>query len=101
MPTKESTLKRSCVTVIRQRGGWAKSAPQGIHSAGMADLFGVYRRVALVIETKLPGREGTLTKLQAETLDQAKKAGAIARVVTTKQQMTDILDRIDRKLDKK
>lgn len=74
--------------------------PQGIHSAGMADVLGCYRGVCLVLETKLPGREGTLTALQAETLRRAKAAGAVARVITLKSQVKKILDAIDYMKDK-
>ena len=73
--------------------------PQSMHTAGMADVIGCYRRYTLVIETKLPGKERTLTKLQAETLKKAKAAGAIARMVTTVGQVKAILDAIDRKID--
>lgn len=98
---KESTLKKNCAKLVRDRGGWARSIPQGIHSAGMADLLGVYRGYCLVWETKLPGKENTLTKLQAEVLAQAKAAGAVAMVITTTTQARKVLDAIDRKKDKK
>lgn len=98
---KESTLRKGCTALINRRGGWARSVPQGLTSAGMADVLGVYRGVPLVLETKLPGKEHTLTELQAETLRRAKAAGAVARMITYKSQVKKILDAIDKKRDGK
>ena len=100
MPS-EATLRKSCTALIRARGGWARTVPQGIHSAGMADVVFFYRGYGGLLETKLPGRESTLTKLQAETLRQAKAAGAIAEVITSKKQVAELLDKIDRVRDKR
>ena len=97
---KESSLNRNCAALVRHRGGWARSVPQGIQSAGMSDMIGVYRGVPLVFEMKLPGKENTLTALQAETLAQAKAAGAVARVITRKTDVERILNAIDRKRDR-
>lgn len=98
---KESTLKKGCAELIRQRGGFARSIPQGIHTAGMGDLVAVYRGYGIVIETKLPGKEKTLTPLQAETLRKVRAAGGIGVVITTRQQVRDLLNKIDSIKDRK
>lgn len=98
---KESTLKKNCSKLIRDKGGFARSVPGGPHGAGMSDIIGVYRGVALILECKLPGKEHTLTDLQAETLQSAKSAGAVARMITSKSQVAAILDKIDQLKDRK
>lgn len=96
---KESTLKKNAAARIRQRGGWAKSIAAGPASAGLPDLIFWYRGYGGGLEAKLPGKEHTLTKLQAETLAGMKAGGAIALMFTTVKQVEKILDAIDEKKD--
>lgn len=96
MPS-EADLSKKLIGLIKKRGGWARKAPGGIHGAGHADVYGVYRGRALIIETKLPGKEKTLTALQAATLESFGNAGAVARMITSVQQLERILNAIDRK----
>lgn len=95
----EANLNSNMAATIRKRGGWARKMQAGLAGAGLPDVIGVYRGVTLFLEGKLPGKENTLTKLQAETLAQAKKAGAVARVITSTDQVKKLLDAIDRKKD--
>lgn len=92
----EATLSKNIAELIRKRNGWARKSHGGIYMAGWPDVIAVYRRHALFLEVKLPGKEGTLTKLQAATLAEAKKAGAIAMMVTSTAQVKAVLDKIDR-----
>lgn len=95
----EATLTRNMVKDIKARGGVAKKSHGGPNMAGWPDICGCYRGYTLAIEVKLPGRENTLTKLQQATLDEWAAAGAIAKMVTTRQQVKAILDAVDRKRD--
>ncbi len=47
----------------------------------------------------MPGRENTVTDLQAKTLKAMADAGTVTAVVTTVQQVERIMDRIDRVYD--
>ena len=94
MPT-ESNLSKKLARRIRDRGGWARKIAGGPASAGLPDIVGCYKRYGLWIETKLPGKERTLTALQAATLADIKRAGGIAVMITTMAQLDRVLDRID------
>jgi hypothetical protein len=96
---KEKDLKRDCVKLIKDRGGWARSIPSGPLGAGFPDFMFFYRGYGGGLETKLPGKEKTLTKIQANTLKEIKNNGGIAMVITDKRQVTAILNAIDRKKD--
>jgi len=91
----EATLTKNLGALIRKRGGWARKTHGGIHGAGWPDLICVYRGVPLWLEVKLPGKEKNLTNLQAQVLREAKAAGAVALVVTSRSQVTALLDKID------
>jgi hypothetical protein len=91
----EATLTKNLGALIRARGGWARKAHGGPHMSGWPDLICIYRGVPLWLEVKLPGRENTLTTKQALTLQEAKAAGGIARMVSSKAQVTALLDKID------
>ena len=95
----ESDLAKKMAVKIRQRGGWARKIAGGPGQAGLPDIIAVYRRHALGLEVKMPGRENTVTDLQAKTLKVMADAGTITAVVTTVQQVERIMDRIDRIYD--
>lgn len=95
----ESSLSKNIAAAIRKRGGWARKTHGGPVMAGWPDVVGVYRGYALWWEVKLPDKEKNLTVLQAAVLEEAGKAGAIARVITSVAQGNKILDAIDRKKD--
>lgn len=96
----ESNLSKALGVLIRKRGGWARKIAQGPTGAGLPDIVGCYRGYGLWIETKLPGKEGNLTKLQAKVIADIKAAGGIAVVISSKAQLTALLDKIDKKKDK-
>lgn len=92
----ESDLAKKMAKRIRDRGGWARKIAGGPGQAGLPDIIGGYRRYGLGLEVKMPGREKTLTNLQADTLSRMKAAGMVTAVVTTVQQVDRILDKIDK-----
>lgn len=93
---KEGTLSGKMARRVRDRGGWCRKVHGGTYGAGWPDLMGVYKGLALCIEVKMPGRENTVTELQAETLANLRKAGALAFVLTSMKQLNHLLDAIDR-----
>ena len=66
---------------------------------GLPDLEGCYRGYYFGIEVKLPGKESTLTDLQAATLRKIKEAGGIGFMATRWSQIQRMLDRIDKARD--
>lgn len=97
MAQPEAKLSKNIGALIRKRGGWARKMAGGIQSAGLPDIIGMYRGYGLWLEVKMPGKEKNLTKLQAQTLKEAKAAGAVAIVVTSTDQVKKLLDKIDTK----
>ena len=92
----EAALSRDIVKALQGRRAWAvKVHGDPRQRRGLPDIWAVYRGYGIGLEVKLPGREMTVTKLQAHTLAEMKRAGAIAVVVTSVEQAVRILDRID------
>lgn len=96
---KEADLSKKMALLIRTRGGWARKIAGGPSQAGLSDIMACYRGHFISIETKLPGKERTVTVLQRKTLDAVKAAGGIGVVCTTAQQVGRLLDRIDKAYD--
>lgn len=96
---KESDLSKKLAKQIRDAGGWARKTHGGPTMAGWPDIVAVYRGYPIFLEVKLPGKESTLTKNQANTLKELKAAGAIAAMVASGQQVQRILDKIDKVRD--
>lgn len=92
---KEGTLSGKMARRVRDRGGWCRKVHGGTYGAGWPDLMGVYKGLALCIEVKLPGKENTVTELQAETLAGLRAAGAVALVLSSMRQLNHVLDCID------
>jgi hypothetical protein len=64
----------------------------GVHSVrGLPDIVGCHKGIFFAIEVKLPGKEKTLTKLQAKKLRDLKAAGAVTMVATTVVQARDVI----------
>jgi penicillin-binding protein-related factor A (putative recombinase) len=60
--------------------------------SGWPDIVGAYKGKAIAFEVKRPEPYGTpLTKLQAETLEKWKSAGAIAGVVRSVEDAKELL----------
>jgi hypothetical protein len=66
-----------------------------MYTAGLPDIIACYRGWCLGLEVKKPGREKTLTEMQAKTLGRIEEAGGYGQMVTTVEQVDDILDAID------
>lgn len=97
----ESDLAKKMAKLIRDRGGWARKIAGGPGQAGLPDILAGYRGHGIGLEVKMPGREGTLTDLQAKTLRDMASSGMVTAVVTTVQQVGRILDKIDGAYDKR
>lgn len=80
---------------IIERGGWARKIHGNQFTAGLPDLMACYRGWSLGLEVKKPGREKTLTGIQAKTLERIEEAGGYGKMVTTVEQVDAILDEID------
>src|ERR1044071_6193135 len=99
-PSTEAALVKAIREKMQARGGFVhKTHGDPRTRKGVPDLEGCYRGYYLGIEVKLPGKEGNLTELQAATLRNIKKAGGIARMVTTWAEVEAILIAIDRARD--
>jgi hypothetical protein len=59
---------------------------------GIPDLVGVYYGVFFFMEVKVPGRENTLTRNQAEVIKRLKRAGAVGGVVTSRAEAEAVLE---------
>jgi penicillin-binding protein-related factor A (putative recombinase) len=80
--------------VIRARGGFVMKIHGGpTMMAGVPDITGVYRGKSLWFETKLPGNKPT--PIQLRRLYQIQQAGGIAYVVRSKQDVIQILNKVD------
>lgn len=96
----EGDLAKKMAKVIRDRGGFAvKTHGDPRQRRGLPDIIGCYRGRFIGIEVKLPGKENTVTKLQAATLGQIRAGGGIGAMGTTVQGVRRLLDWIDRQED--
>lgn len=93
---KESTLTKKMAERIKERGGWSRKIHGNMYTAGLPDIMAVYRGWGLGLEVKVPGREKTLTALQQKTLDLISDADGFGRMVTSVEQVDELLDEIDR-----
>lgn len=95
----EAGLTTNLRLYIKGRGGYVNKNHGGPNSVGRPDLEGCYRGFYFGFEVKLPGKERNLTKLQAKNLEEIRKAGGVASVVTCKKDVTLLIDLIDRLAD--
>jgi len=63
----------------------------GVQRKGLPDRLICYEGRFIGLEIKLPGKEHTLTRLQAVTLQRIRDAGGVAEMVTSVKQVRDIL----------
>jgi Holliday junction resolvase len=93
----EADLSKRMVTLIRNRGGWAvKTHGDPRQRRGLPDIIASYRSQFIGLEVKLPGRESTLTPLQADTLEGIRKSGGLGAMATSVPQVEALLQLIDR-----
>jgi len=95
MAESESKLTKRMVARLKQRGAWARKIHGNMYTAGLPDIMAVYKGWGLGLEVKVPGREKTLTEMQAKTLTRIEEAGGYGQMVTTIEQVDNILDAID------
>lgn len=97
-PTEKSIVKAILRYLNTQPGfHWKTHGGAFSGKSGMPDVFYLEKRknggcLFLAMEVKVPG--GKPTKLQAETLDQLRSAGAIATVVTSREEVKALLDNL-------
>jgi len=91
----ESEITKRMVARLKSRGAWARKIHGNMYTAGLPDIIAVYKGWALGLEVKKPGREKTLTEMQAKTLSRIEEAGGYGQMVTTVEQVGKILDEID------
>jgi hypothetical protein len=84
----ESELQRDIVKALNALAHcWAVKIHGGPHQrAGLPDIVGVRRGRFFGLEVKLPGKEKSLTTLQAATLKKVHEAGGISVMVTSVEQ---------------
>lgn len=72
--------------VIKIHGGM-------FQAAGIPDLICCINGQFVGIEVKLPGKEKNLTKIQQHWIDLIKKAGGVAFMATSVEQVKEMLDK--------
>lgn len=61
---------------------------------GEPDIFASIRGRMMVVETKLPGKGGTITQIQRYMLQQWRSAGAMASSATTLEEVQSIVHQL-------
>lgn len=59
--------------------------------AGLPDIVGVYNGKMIAVETKMPGRRGNVSKVQALRHDQIRSAGGVVVVATSVEEALEVL----------
>ena len=80
---------------LKQRGAYVRKVHQSRFSQGMLDIVAVYRSVPIFLEVKDGSASRGLTPLQAATIEEIRKAGGVAVMVTSPEQVELLLDAID------
>ena len=92
MPAKpESKLQKAIADRLRKEGAWVAKIHGSQFQAGIPDLLICWHGIFIAMEVKVPGRENTLTKLQATSLDAISKAGGYASVISSVDQALEVL----------
>ena len=92
----EAVLTRKIKKACEGEGAYAAKIHGGQFSAGVPDLLLCYHGRFVAMEIKMPGREHTVTKLQAEQLKKIRRAGGVGEVVSSVDQALKILRKVDR-----
>lgn len=87
----EGKLKKQIKSYLQGRGAvvWAIHGGDPFQEAGIPDLVGCWRCYFIGLEVKMPG--GKATALQQRSLEAIREAGGIAGVVTSVQDVIDLL----------
>lgn len=88
----EARLRTNIVKRLSGYSGWwtVTHADQWA-TGGLPDIIGCYAGVFFGLEVKLPGKEHTLTERQAHRLEQIRRAGGKAAMVTSVSQAFDFV----------
>lgn len=86
----ETQLIKAATGTLTKRGAWWTELGNGTPT-----IVGAYRGRALALHIRPPGSQPT--RIEAKRLAHAAKAGAIAAVITSPNQLATLLDRIDAK----
>ena len=90
---KESTLTRRLIVYLKENhnGFWFKVHGGPYQQAGLPDIMGTPDGVLYGLEVKLPGRPHPLTELQRFTLTRLHEAGAVVCVVTSLEEVEELM----------
>lgn len=89
----ESSITRSIVTLAKSLGWWTfKIAGGPMQTSGIPDLLCLKNGRAVFLEVKQPGKKPT--RLQEHRMLEIRKVGgAVAEVVTSKEEAKEVLTR--------
>lgn len=89
----ETKIVKKCMALLDKKfpGFYFKTHGGPYQKAGLPDIIGVYKGRFIGIEIKCPSKEDTLTDLQKKVLDKIKRAGGVAFMATSPQQIEIIL----------
>lgn len=89
----ETKIVKKCLAILTSKypGFYFKTHGGLYQKAGLPDIIGVHKGKFIGVEIKCPGKEDTLTKLQKKTLDRINRAGGVAFMATSPQQLDQIL----------
>jgi len=83
----EALLRSKIVKALRAYSGfWVVNHATQYGTGGLPDIVGCYNGYYIGLEVKVPGKEHTLTERQSHILEQIRKAGGRAAMVTTVDQ---------------
>lgn len=89
----ETKIVKACIAFLGKNypGFYFKTHGGAYQRAGLPDIIGVHQGKFIGVEVKCPGKEDTLTDLQKKTIDRIKRAGGVAFMATSPQQMDELL----------
>ena len=90
----ERTIVQSILTYLRSRGAFAEKVHGDAVQSVLLDIIACYRGIFLHLEAKRPG--GKLTPRQKYIIQRVQDAGGRAYKVESVDDVTSILDEIDR-----
>lgn len=82
----EGKLSRQIIEAIRAQNGWAfKVHGSEMQPAGLPDIIACIDGRFIGLETKMPGKEDTVTQIQFAMHNKIRAAGGVCEVVTSVQ----------------
>ena len=91
--TTEAAITEAIIRWLRARGAHVIKTYGGPYRRGLPDLIGVYRGRALALEVKRPG--GKPTPLQEHELSRWAAAGALVAVVTSVEDVKQLIGEVE------